>query len=225
MTKQFEIDEDLDWFLEKFEEPSEKNQAPAEIIKKFEGKLPTRLLEYWSEYGFSGFGEGLFWLTNPDDFEDTLDAWLGDIGIIEQDTYYVIARSAFGELFLWGEKFGHKYLIDPSHGWIIEKEGNAEDIAVGEENDAIQFFFSAKRPTSLDIDDTSGGLLFEKCKLRLSQLKYNEMYAFEPAFFLGGQPTIDNVSKVNIFAHLSVLASFGQKEILDQQGLIAKAYS
>ncbi|WP_369586526.1 GAD-like domain-containing protein [Kingella oralis] len=50
--------------------------SAATLINKYRGKLPDRLLEYWQEYGFCHFADGLFWLTNPEDYEDILAEWL-----------------------------------------------------------------------------------------------------------------------------------------------------
>ncbi len=224
MVDEFRLDEDFEWFLEQFGIPTSNQTVTTDIINKYRGKLPSRLLEYWQEYGFCGFMDGLFWIVNPDDFEDTLDAWIGNTEIVEKDAYYVIARSAFGELYVWGKEHGFKYLIDPNQGWLIEKKGNKQDINQGNENDAIQLFFYLKRPKSFNLEDINDEPLFEQCKILHKPLAYDEMYAFEPALFLGGEPTLENIAKVNIFAHLSMLASFGQKELVDQDGLIQKAF-
>ncbi len=33
-----------------------------ETLTRYEGILPDRLLGYWKEFGFCGYGEGRFWL-------------------------------------------------------------------------------------------------------------------------------------------------------------------
>jgi hypothetical protein len=224
MANNFEIDEELECFIDEFEVPSIINEVPEFIINKFHSVLPIRLIEYWQEYGFSGFKDGLFWLVNPDDYEDVLEAWLGDTKIIEQDAYYVIARSAFGELYLWGQKTGFKYKVTPHQAWVIEKCGDEKEILNGEDEDALMFFFGCQLAKQVDIEDSEDKPLFEQCKIMHKPLAYDEMYAFEPALFLGGKPKLENTAKVNIFAHLSMLASFGQKELLDKDGLIQKAF-
>ncbi|WP_394392902.1 GAD-like domain-containing protein [Shewanella woodyi] len=85
--------------------PAVKSKQPtAEELEFFEDKLPTRLLEYWQEYGFCGWGEGLLWVVNPADYADILTTWLSDTPFENADNYYVIARSAFGELIVWGKE-------------------------------------------------------------------------------------------------------------------------
>lgn len=224
MEKIFQLDKHFEFFLAKLGMPQKVSPAPDETIRKYQGKLPTRLLEYWQEYGFSGFQDGLFWMVNPNDYEDVLEAWIGDTEIVEKDAYYVIARNAFGDLYLWGENTGFKYEINSCNGWIIEKKGDEQDISKGDDLRAIKMFFYLQRQESLDIDDSDNKPLFEQCKLMHKPLAYDEMYAFEPAFFLGGEAKLENTTKVNIFAHLTMLASFGHKEILDKDGLIQKAF-
>ncbi len=224
MNKEFELDEHFECFLDEFEAPLTINQVSGITINKFQDKLPLRLLQYWQEYGFSGFSDGLFWLVNPDDYEDVLEAWLGDTEIVEQDAYHVIARSSFGELYLWGEKSGFKYTLNPLRGWVIEQDGEEEEIASGNDEHGIKMFFYTLAPNYIDIEDSENKPLFNQCKTMHKLLSYDEMYSFEPALFLGGEPKLENTTKVNIFAHLLMLASFGQKELLDKDGLIQKAF-
>ncbi len=85
--------------------------VPAEKLTRFAGKLPEQLLSYWRLYGWSGYGNGLFWTVDPDAFEPALEAWIGDMPFMKEDSYHVIARSAFGELFLWGARSGKSIKI------------------------------------------------------------------------------------------------------------------
>ncbi|QBG34927.1 GAD-like domain-containing protein [Litorilituus sediminis] len=224
MAVNFEVDEELECFLDEFYLPRERNIVPVDIINKYKNKLPNRLLEYWQEFGFSGFNDGLFWLVNPEHYEDVLDAWLDDTDIIENDSYFVIARDAFGDLYLWGQQTGYQYKVSPRNGWIIQQEGDCQEILNGNENEALMFFFGCQVAEYVNIKDNNNKPLFEQCKLIHQPLAYDEMYAFEPALFLGGEAKLENTTKVNIFAHLTMLASFGHKELLDKDGLIQKAF-
>lgn len=108
----FIIDEGFDYFLEKFEQPDWQKSVDQATLNYYQGKLPNRLLFYWQQFGFCRFKQGLFWIVNPADYEDELALWLGE-DISKQDSYYVIARSGFGELYVWGEKTGFAFEIPP----------------------------------------------------------------------------------------------------------------
>src|SRR5215469_4846417 len=107
------MDEFMEDFLgyEGFGPAFNSRKVSDEKIKKFRGHLPDKLLEYWQAYGWCGYGKGLFWTVDPDEWEDELEDWIGETPFMERDTYYVIGRSAFGQLMLWGEKTGQSLAI------------------------------------------------------------------------------------------------------------------
>lgn len=41
-------------------QPENGRAVSADTLEKYRGKLPDRLLEYWQEYGFCRFANGLF---------------------------------------------------------------------------------------------------------------------------------------------------------------------
>ncbi len=217
------MDEDIAYFLEKFGQPTQRVRAEPEVIEKFRGKLPDQLLLYWRDLGFSGFMNGLFWITNPDDYESALEAWIGDTPAMEEDAFYVIARSGFGELLLWGEKTGYRYLIDAPDGWVIQKGGAQKHIAEGHADRSIRWFFAGRSLDSCD-RKVAGESLFEAAIARDGPLDPDEVFAFEPALFLGGDKALDHIKKRNIFVHLDLLAQLADREILDQAGLARKAF-
>jgi hypothetical protein len=221
MNNKFILDEDFEGFLEDFGQPEQRIECAIETVEKYKGKLPDRLLEYWQEYGFCGFRQGLFWIVNPDDYEDTLDEWLEHTDIPDNDIYHVFARSAFGNLYIWGEETGYKYEVNTRRGWIIEQDGNARD-----ENDfSLEIFFGGANVKDFDIKDKSRSDLFDPSIKKFGELKADEMFGFEPSLIVGGEAIFDNINKVNIFVHLSILAQFGQIEVLDHDALIRKAFS
>lgn len=85
----------------------------------FRGKVPDKLLEYWRAYGFAGYGKGIFWTTDPDDYAEALNAWLYGTEFYGKDHYYVIGRSAFGNLTLWGTRTGRSLTINCASAMIF----------------------------------------------------------------------------------------------------------
>jgi hypothetical protein len=85
--------------------------VPPSSIDRYNGKLPALLLAYWKEHGWCGFGEGIFWLVNPQEYEGVVSSWIEGTLLEHRDTYHLIARSAFGDLYLWGENSGFSVKI------------------------------------------------------------------------------------------------------------------
>ncbi|NTS77889.1 DUF1851 domain-containing protein [Catenovulum sp. SM1970] len=220
MSCKFELDECFEGFLEDFGEPINQAQCSIETLKKYQGKLPSRLLEYWQEYGFCGFSDGLFWIVNPQDYEAVLDEWLENTGIPDNDIYHVFARNAFGDLFLWGEETGFRYEITASRGWIIEQDGSQKS----KHNVKFERFFGCSDIEDHDIDDEDDNPLFERCVEKFGALKADEVFGFVPSLIAGGDARLENVDKVDIVVHLSLLAQFGQIEVLNKDALFRKAF-
>lgn len=208
---------------ESFGPPSYSEAVPEEIFNKYKAKLPDQLLRYWKEFGFSGWGNGLFWLVNPDDYQDVLDAWLDNIETPPHEEYFVISRSAFGDLEVWGTIHGRCLTISPVMNQIFP---NMKEIETRGWDLALKIFFSSQDKKYLDIDDWKNKPLFNRAVKKYGQLNKHEMFGFEPALVLGGEVKLENVRKLPIISHLQFLASLDTPHLMldigkyvDEQGL------
>lgn len=105
-------DEDFEAFIEEFGEADKKLPVAKETIQAWRGKLPDRLLEYWSEEGWGSYGQGRFWLVDPTDYESIVNEWLRNSPLEQIDAFHVIARTGFGKLYLCGERSGQSAVIN-----------------------------------------------------------------------------------------------------------------
>lgn len=205
------MDECFAYFLENFGPQFDKVQPSSDDIEKFRGKLPNKLLEYWVEHGWGAFHNGLFWLVNPDEYLDVVNSWIGE-RINDSENYYVIARTAFGKMFLWNKLSGQTVTISPLFSEITTRPPNKYVIA-GDDTVPLESFLAAKDPNSLDIEDEKEKKLLKRVIKKLGVLNSSEMYAFEPALAIGGMPKLENVVKVDIFVHLILLEQLGEVDI------------
>jgi hypothetical protein len=209
----------MDRFMENFlgfkgfGPPMARRDVPLEKLEKFRGKLPSKLLEYWKEYGWCGFGKGLLWTVDPDEWEDELGAWLGDTNFFERDTYYIIARSAFGELILWGEKSGQSLKIVAPYGTIYPVF-NEEEFQEDGPDLTIQLFFSVNSKEAYDLTDMKDAPLFDRALEQLGPLDHDTMYGFVPALALGGEPNLKNLQKLDAHVHLNILSQITERQIM-----------
>jgi len=187
-------------------------------LATFEGKLPARLLEYWQEYGFCGWGDGTFWTVNPADYHDILQLWLADTEFEQRernglDKYYVIGRGGFGDLFIWGKASGYSLHIVPSYGMIFPTDETDDLLRRGEER-TIELFFATFKKDNTEIRDLNDSPLFEKTMKKLGPLESDEMYTFVPALALGGVNKLENLHKVKIIEQHNFLAELGEKRVM-----------
>ncbi|MDH2434376.1 GAD-like domain-containing protein [Pokkaliibacter sp. MBI-7] len=217
--------QDLDYFLYEFGTPTSSKSVPSTIIEKYRTRLPAALIEFWNTYGLCSFNNGLLWFVNPDDYEEQLESWIGDTPIMEFDAFHVIARNAFGELYLWGKKSGYSYEIAAPMGWLVQKKGHEGVIASKGEDAAFgQFLACSLSKKIIGMKSTNNTPLFDECIQRFGPLKEDECFGFVPALFAGGENTIDHIQKLNIFTHLSILAQMADRQIMDTNALIKTAF-
>nr|WP_252508962.1 GAD-like domain-containing protein [Acinetobacter baumannii] len=162
--------EDIDYFYEKYGQPIDKVEVTEDIIKKYRGKLPESILEQWRLFGFAGYLNGLYWITNPDDYAEVIYDWLEETPLPDDDAYHVLARSAFGELLIWGERNCGRYYIKTMEG-ILHDNGEQLESA---EFYGSDFFFLPKK-NYLDYTDKNGNKLFDRAVKKLGVLKADEM--------------------------------------------------
>ncbi|NRB69563.1 MAG: DUF1851 domain-containing protein [Vibrio sp.] len=215
-------DEYLEFFLSKFGSPTEVVVATLEQIERYRGILPDKLLEYWQQMGFSGFQDGLFWITNPAEFEDVLESFLKDTEFADYDNYHVIARNCYGQLYLWGERTGHSLSVIPYLNWIKTVNGNEIDISVGKANSAIQRFLGFKELEDVDIKSNSIPL-FPSVLKTYGPVGKDEVMVFTPYLFMGGKKSVDAMAKENLQVFLHIMADLGGAEIIDMAAMVSNA--
>ena len=197
-------------FLEEFSPQLNLVKPSLSELKIYQSELPDAILNFWAEAGWSGYANGIMWSSDPQEFKPILDAWLGSVKLFKEDTYNVIARSAFGKIFLWGRNTGNSIIIDPLASSIITVEPRLDP----EKADAaIVSFFLSKDKEDFDFDDCKEKPLFARALKKLGPLSVDEMYGFEPALSIGGVPKLENLAKVKMIEHLYILSQFGQIEI------------
>ena len=189
-------------FLEKFGGAIDGREVPLSSIDRYRGKLPNQLLEYWSEHGWSGYGDGIFWIVNPQEYEGVVASWIEETKLIEKDNYHLIARSAFGDLYLWGEKTGSSLQITSVLSRFIFDNYEITNEQMDRE---LQDFL-----LSMDVDTNDYGDLFKLAKKKLGTLHHDEMFGFVPALMLGGPDTLDHLEKVKAVEHLTLLSQIAE---------------
>lgn len=197
----------FDKFVEKFGGGTFRQDVPESTMAKYRGVLPDRLLEIWNEQGWSAYGDGLFWTVNPQAYEDIVDMWLSGTPVERIDKYHAIGRTAFGDLFLWGEATGPKITLSCAlHTLVIVPGAISESVKNGDQS--VSAFFATRSRAGCDKAN-----LFERALEQLGSLGPDEMYGFEPALIVGGRMIIDHLKKVDLHAHLSILRQFGAPQV------------
>ena len=132
--------------------------VPNNALATYKNILPDQLLEYWKEEGWAAYANGLVWIVNPADYSDLVSLWLKDTPYPEIDTYHVIARSAFGALYLWGENNKQTFTINPAYNYIYSdttKLKTMNDVP----GQTIRGFFGGSEYEDYDMEDMDLSLI------------------------------------------------------------------
>lgn len=194
--------------------------VPEAAVRYYEYRLPRKLIEYWRYWGWAGFADGLFWLVNPAEYEDVVALWLAGSPFERRDRYHVIARSAFGELFLWGEKTADSLTIQTLFGQIFPAD-RSDDIGNGSAqsmNTLIQEFMATLCRSNLDILDTHDRPLFSPLRERLGILRPDEMYGRAPSFIEHAPYRIEHFARVHAVTHMAQLATVCERYVMQDMG-------
>ncbi|WP_198116527.1 GAD-like domain-containing protein [Massilia rhizosphaerae] len=197
-------DEDFEYFVSKFGEATNQVSVPVETIEKWRTKLPDQLLTYWQEEGWGSYANGLFWIVNPDDYEDLVDEWLEDTLLEQIDAFHVVGRTAFGNLYVCGEHSGVNMTISGPLNAIFALPKDLKPKSKEDQDWSVKSFIGLSI-SECDLKDESGTPLFEQALAKLGPLAADEMYGFEPAIVLGGKMRLENLVKLKLDVHLTIL--------------------
>ena len=206
-------DENFTVFVEEFGEATHRVEVPQSSLEKYRGKLPDQLLGYWREEGWCSYADGLVWTVNPDDYEDLVDEWLEGTPLKQIDRYHIIARSAFGDLYACGERGGRNLTIVCALRGIsaVQKELRPKNKEALDRS--IQAFFGARETADCDLKDQNRKPLFSRALKKLGPLTPDEMYGFEPPIVAGGPLLLENLHKVSLDQHLTILRQLAPPQI------------
>ena len=119
-------------------------------LDAFQGKLPDILLNYWKDYGWGAFGDGLFWLVNPSEFTGVLNVWCQ--GLINTEGAFIIGRGAFGKMIVWKKGYGKFMHIMPLEHTIFIFAANKHVLA-GKEDFVFSNMIGLVDQDSVDFED------------------------------------------------------------------------
>ena len=74
--------------------------------------FPKNIIEIWQSEGFCQFMQGLYYFTNPDDWQAVVDAWLKGTDFEKMGRFYAITRTGFGVLKVYHPETGTGIEID-----------------------------------------------------------------------------------------------------------------
>uniref|UniRef100_A0A1I7ZCU6 GAD-like domain-containing protein n=1 Tax=Steinernema glaseri TaxID=37863 RepID=A0A1I7ZCU6_9BILA len=104
--------------------------------------------------------------------------WLQGTEFEKLDTYHVIGRTAFGDLYAWGETYGRKLIVLCAYNRVYAMSSE-KNVPCSNPDLELQSFLSMVEREDFDMEDADGEFLFERALQALGPLGEQELSVAE----------------------------------------------
>ena len=187
-----------------------------EHVERFSGVLPESVLYVWRRFGFDGFADGRFWITDPLVWAPVVDAWVEGTSLPFPDQkWWCLNRTAMGDMELWGEISGPALDVDPILGTLRPSAGDARRMSdpVKRERMGCTVFTSPLK--DVFEDDVTGRLVVDEAIERLGPVGEGQVYGFTPAYCFTGRMEARLLGVEDAIAHLVFLAQAQDHQLVE----------
>lgn len=207
--------EALEMFIEELGRTDNFREVSQYNIDKYRDKIPDTLLEYWKLEGFRAYENGMVWITNPEEYDKLVQAYLENTPFEPIDTFHAVFRGAFGDIRAVGESTGGLITISvPYNNIIALKKNFKKKQNMDDKNRVLQSTFVMVRKDKYDYYDIkTNQSLFDQAYEKFGMLEADEVYAFKKPLCDGGVPTIDNIEVQNIFEYIINIRALGTPKV------------
>ena len=184
-------------FIKKYRPDDNLIKPTEEELKRFSNTLPPELLDFWKEYGFGNYGNGIVKVINPADYMENLYDSIG----VEDFSKLPILITGFGDIFYYRK-------LQENVEDVCFLDIHYRDVCLCSYT-LIDFFKSY-----IVDDEVYKELLrkdlFEQAYNIHGTLKSSEIFYFQPALALGGAESIEYIGKGNEKIHQLFLFTLTQ---------------
>jgi len=192
------MEEYFEYFLKRMGPSVHRREVPLSTRDKYKDRLPSLLISHWEKYGWSGYGDGIFWTVDPAEYDVFIPDWLAASDITDPDTFLAIARSAFGDLYLWQEKTGSRLTICSVYG-----SNGRRKLRTHQRNPVfgVKFFLPPKKQERIYFTGS-----FRSALKTLDPIQPEELFGTAPPPAIVAPADLKHLQKVKTIEHLTFLS-------------------
>lgn len=150
-------------------------------------RIPEVMQKILQKEGWCSYKEQVLWLCDPDDWQPAADAWC-----TWSPNAQVVARTGFGDLFIWDGEMFWFFLVHES--LAMRTVGNSD------------WFFSRMLTSNDFAPQTYLPDSIRAAREVAGSLAWDEMYTYVPALLLGGSEEASRIERVKALEALMMLA-------------------
>jgi len=179
----------FDKFFEEYPDYVSVRKPDDNVVNGFSSRLPVQLIEFWSAYGFGMFMDGYLKVIDPSEFQAVFNEAYDNNG-----NEIVFGVTAFGDFLAWTGDAIRAVYFKNGYDSIIES------------GDDLEWFFDMDLTEQGFLRDNLNDKNYLAAKERLGELEYDECYGYVPLLGLGGTEKVENLQRVRIKEHVSMIA-------------------
>ena len=184
-------------FTKIFKPSNDLVKPTEEELKQFENVLPSELLNFWQEYGFGNYGDGIIKVINPLDYMESFYEWLG----VEDFSKIPILLTSFGDIFYY-----RKLQEDVEDICLLSIHYRNSTVC----SYSFQDFLKSYIVNEEICNEVLRKKLFQKAYIEKGYLEPTQIYFFVPALVLGGKESVELIDIGDANAHQSLLLQLGK---------------
>ncbi len=158
------------------------------LIESYQGRLPDDLLGFWQEFGFGNFMNGYLKIFDPMDYQPFMEK---SYSVYKEPTI-VFGATGFGDLLIWEGEYVKQ---------LNYRLGTTKNCG-----SSIEMLFDVRFARWDVVEQSMQAKQFRPAVERLGEPAIDECFAYVPALALGGSEKVENIQKVKLREHLSILA-------------------
>jgi hypothetical protein len=175
-------------FFEKHPVIGEAKVTDVSLLSDYAAIVPNELMTFWQSHGFGSYMNGFLKIIDPKEYEifmrETYDVFL--------EPATVFGATAFADLLIW-------------EGDCV-KQINYRTGSTKIHGDSIAAFFNLRLARWDIVELSMQAKQFRPAVERLGEPAFDECFAYVPALALGGSEKVENIQKVKLREHLSILS-------------------
>ncbi|MDR2088967.1 MAG: DUF1851 domain-containing protein [Clostridiales Family XIII bacterium] len=186
-------------FVESYKPQNNLIKPTKETLDLYKTMLPDSMLDFWKEFGFGNYADGLIKIIDPSDYMAVLRMWLG----LDADdcSRIPILITGFGDVFYY-----RKLTETDEDVSFLDIHYRKIEVCTWSLTQFFEDYITNER-VSNELFKTS---LFVESIAKKGALRHEEIFYFTPALVLGGGEEIKYIDKGIAHVHQALLFELGQ---------------
>lgn len=213
-----DIEKNYESLTERLGPPDQRQDMPDEELSYCKGRLPSRLIQFMGDQGYSTYRSGGVTIAKPATLAPILALVFKADPNLSHENCTVVSYSPFGSLSLWSDELGIAY-VDLAEGRVSLRKLAPTEFRPGmlppkpkspPDTNLVAREAVLSYPEDFDFLDYRGDEMLRRCITQHGEISLRECYGFFSALALAGvdspMRSVEHIRRVSALEHFALLA-------------------